>query len=56
MDIDNEGFFKQPSIQPYYARRHHGKWTIYNREGWRVAWGLNKKQMEAYMKLLKEEE
>ena len=40
----------------YYVRRHYGKYTIYNKEGWRVAWGLNKKEMENYMKLLKVEE
>ena len=40
----------------YYVRRHYGKYTIYNKEGWRVAWGLNKLQMENYMKLLKKEE
>ena len=40
----------------YYVRRHYGKYTIYNKEGWRVAHGLNKKEMENYMKLLKKEE
>lgn len=40
----------------YYTRRQYGKYTIYNKEGWRVAWGLNKKEMENYMKLLKKEE
>lgn len=43
-------------IPDYYVRRHYGKYTIYNKEGWRVAWGLNKLQMENYMKLLKKEE
>lgn len=38
----------------YYARRHYGKWTIYNKDGWRVAHGMNEKQMKAYMKLLEE--
>lgn len=40
----------------YYAKRKYGKYTIYNKEGWRVAWGLNKKEMDNYMKLLKKEE
>ena len=39
----------------YYPKRKYGKWTIYNKEGWRVAWGLNEKEMKNYMKLLKEE-
>lgn len=42
-------------VPDYYVRRHYGKYTIYNKEGWRVAWGLNKKEMENYMKLLKKE-
>ena len=40
----------------YYTKRRYGKYTIYNREGWRVAWGLNEKEMKNYMKLLKKEE
>lgn len=40
----------------YYTRRKYGKWTIYNKEGWRVAHGLNEKEMKNYMKLLKKEE
>ena len=40
----------------YYSRRKYGKWTIYNKEGYRVAWGLNEKEMKNYMKLLKKEE
>jgi hypothetical protein len=40
----------------YYPKRKYGKWTIYNKEGMRVAWGLNEKEMKAYMKLLKTEE
>jgi hypothetical protein len=40
----------------YYAKRKYGKYTIYNKEGWRVAWGLNEKEMKNYMKLLKKEE
>jgi hypothetical protein len=40
----------------YYAKRRYGKYTIYNKEGWRVAWGLNEKEMKNYMKLLKKEE
>lgn len=39
----------------YYPKRKYGKWTIYNKEGMRVAWGLNEKEMKNYMKLLKEE-
>lgn len=42
--------------QPYYARRLYGKYTIYNKDGMRVAHGLNEKEMKNYMKLLKEEE
>jgi hypothetical protein len=41
--------------QPYYARRLYGKYTIYNEDGAIVAKGLNQKEMENYMKLLKEE-
>jgi len=44
--------FKQPA---YYSKRKYGKWTIYNKEGMRVAWGMNEREMKAYMKLLKEE-
>lgn len=40
----------------YYAKRKYGKWTIYNKEGWRVAWGLNENEMKNYMKLLKKED
>lgn len=40
----------------YYRRRKHGKWTIYNKDGMRVAWGLNEREANAYMKLLKKEE
>ena len=39
----------------YYTRRKYGKWTIYGKDGMRVAWGLNEKEAKAYMKLLKEE-
>lgn len=39
----------------YYSKRKYGKWTIYGKDGMRVAWGLNEKEMKAYMKLLKEE-
>ena len=39
----------------YYPKRRYGKWTIYKKDGSRVAWGLNEREMEAYMKLLKEE-
>jgi hypothetical protein len=40
----------------YYTKRKYGKYTIYNKEGWRVAWGLNEREMKNYMKLLKKEE
>jgi len=40
--------------RPYYARRLYGKYTIYNKDGAIVAKGLNQKEMENYMKLLKE--
>ena len=40
----------------YYARRLYGKYTIYNKDGAVVAKGLNQKEMENYMKLLREEE
>jgi hypothetical protein len=40
----------------YYPKRKYGKWTIYNKEGARVAWGLNENEMKNYMKLLKGEE
>jgi len=44
--------YRAPS---YYSKRKYGKWTIYGKDGMRVAWGLNEKEMKAYMKLLKEE-
>lgn len=44
--------YQQPN---YYPKRKYGKWTIYGRDGMRVVWGLNEKEMKAYMKLLKEE-
>ena len=40
----------------YYPKRKYGKWTIYGKDGMRVAWGLNEKEMKNYMKLLKKEE
>jgi hypothetical protein len=40
----------------YYPKRKYGKWTIYNKDGMRVVWGLNEKAMKNYMKLLKKEE
>jgi hypothetical protein len=47
---------RRGSGQPdYYPKRKYGKWTIYNKEGMRVAWGMNEREMKAYMKLLKEE-
>jgi hypothetical protein len=51
--IFQEQWYKyQPN---YYSKRKYGKHTIYNKEGMRIAWGLNEKEMKAYMKLLKEE-
>jgi len=44
--------YQRPS---YYPKRKYGKWTIYNKEGMRVAWGLNEKEMKAYIKLLQED-
>lgn len=38
----------------YYAKRRYGKYTIYNKDGWRVVWGLNEREMKNYMKLLEE--
>ena len=49
---------RMPDFKPrpkYYARRLYGKYTIYNEDGAIVAKGLNQKEMENYMKLLKEE-
>ena len=53
-EVFKQEYFKyqQPD---YYARRKYGKWTIYNKDGYRVAWGLNEREKENYMKLLKEE-
>jgi hypothetical protein len=51
--IDNAFNYQQPD---YYPKRKYGKWTIYGKDGMRVAWGLNEKEMKAYMKLLKTEE
>jgi len=45
--------YQQPD---YYSKRKYGKWTIYNKEGMRVAWGMNEREMKNYMKLLKKEE
>lgn len=38
----------------YYARRKHGKWTIYDKDGWQIVGRLNEREMKNYMKLLKE--
>ena len=38
----------------YYAKRKHGKWTIYDKDGWQVVGRLNEREMKNYMKLLKE--
>jgi bisphosphoglycerate-dependent phosphoglycerate mutase len=45
--------YQQPD---YYFKRKYGKWTIYNKDGMRVVWGLNEREMKNYMKLLKKEE
>lgn len=51
--IFQEQWYKYPD---YYTKRKYGKWTIYGKDGMRVAWGLNEKEMKNYMKLLKKEE
>ena len=51
--LDRELFKTRPD---YYSKRKYGKWTIYNKDGMRVAWGLNEKEMKNYMKLLEEKE
>ena len=38
----------------YYARRKHGKWTIYGKDGMQVVGRLNEREMKNYMKLLEE--
>ncbi len=38
----------------YYARRKHGKWAIYDKDGMRIAGRLNEREMKNFMKLLKE--
>lgn len=49
--------YTQLHQQPdYYSKRKYGKWTIYGKDGMRVAWGLNEREMKNYMKLLKKEE
>ena len=40
----------------YYSKRKYGKWTIYNGDGARIAWGLNENEVKNYMKLLKKED
>ena len=53
MVVDEFEIYERPD---YYPKRKYGKWTIYNKEGWRVAWGLNEKEKNNYMKLLEEKE
>lgn len=54
--VTNE-FDKFYAQQPdYYPKRKYGKYTIYNKDGMRVAWRLNEQEMKNYMKLLKKEE
>jgi len=48
--------FEKYQRPDYYPKRKYGKWTIYNKDGMRVAWGMNEREMKAYMKLLKTEE
>jgi len=36
----------------YHMKRSYGKWTIYDKDGKRIAWRLKKQQADAYMKLL----
>jgi hypothetical protein len=38
----------------HYARRKHGKWTIYGKDGMQVVGRLNEREMKNYMKLLEE--
>lgn len=38
----------------HYAKRKHGKWTIYDKDGWQIAGRLNEREMKNYMKLLLE--
>lgn len=38
----------------HYAKRKHGKWTIYDKDGWQIVGRLNEREMKNYMKLLKE--
>ena len=45
---------KKYQAPDYYPKRKYGKWTIYKKDGSRVAWGLNEREMKAYMKLLEE--
>lgn len=56
MVLDDIEFNSQYQEPDYYPKRHYGKYTIYNKDGMRVAWGLNEKEMKNYMKLLKKEE
>jgi hypothetical protein len=55
LSVLEKELFGKPAPE-YYSKRRYGKWTIYNKDGWRVAHGLNEKQMKAYMKLLEEKE
>lgn len=54
-EVFDEQYSKRPYQPNYYPKRKYGKWTIYGRDGMRVVWGLNEKEMKNYMKLLKEE-
>ena len=51
--VFDEEWFKR-NRPDYYPKRKYGKWTIYNKDGMRVAWGLNEREMKSYMKLLEE--
>lgn len=53
-DVFQEQWYKYNP--DYYSKRKYGKWTIYGKDGMRVAWGLNEREMKNYMKLLKKEE
>jgi hypothetical protein len=53
--VFDEQYVTTFGMPDYYPKRKYGKWTIYKKDGSRVAWGLNEKEMKAYMKLLKEE-
>lgn len=54
--VFDEQYVTTFGMPDYYRRRKYGKWTIYNKDGVRIAWGLNEQESAAYMKLLEEKE